>query len=209
MKLTIFGASGRTGRHLVRAALAAGHDVTAFVRNPATFDLSDPRLRVVQGDSADANAVARAVQGADAVLSALGPVKGSPKDLLITAQHHIVSAMQAAGVRRFVALTGAGVRDAQDQPKLIDHIFGFLLKLTAADVLQDSINGVERVRASSLDWIVVRAPRLTDGPALGRWRVGYVGKESGTQISRADLAAFMLQQVTDDTWLRKMPMISA
>ncbi|HUN08721.1 MAG TPA: NAD(P)H-binding protein [Aggregatilineales bacterium] len=209
MNITIFGASGRTGRLLVQAALNAGHSVTAFVRDPAKLPVQHMELKVVQGDTADAAAVARAVAGADAVISGLGPVKGSPKDLLVTAQQHIVAAMQAAGVKRYVLLTGAGVRDPQDQPKLIDKVFGFLLRLTAADVLKDSEDGVRLVQATALDWIVVRGPRLTDGPKTGRYRVGYVGQNSGTQISRADLADFMLEQaVNESDWIRKMPMIS-
>lgn len=209
MNITIFGASGRTGRLLVQAALDAGHSVTAFVRDPAKLPVQHMELKVVQGDTADAAAVARAVAGADAVISGLGPVKGSPKDLLVTAQRHITTAMQTAGVRRYVLLTGAGVRDPQDQPKLIDKVFGFLLRLTAADVLKDSEDGVRLVQATALDWIVVRGPRLTDGPKTGRYRVGYVGQNSGTQISRADLADFMLEQaVNESDWIRKMPMIS-
>jgi len=92
---------------------------------------------------------------------------------------------------------------------LIDKVFGFLLRLTAADVLKDSEDGVRLVQATALDWIVVRGPRLTDGPKTGRYRVGYVGQNSGTQISRADLADFMLEQaVNESDWIRKMPMIS-
>lgn len=209
MHITIFGASGRTGKLLVQAALDAGHSVTAFVRDPAKLTIQHPALRLVQGDTSDSAAVASAVTGAEAIISGLGPVKGSPKDLLVTAQRHITKAMQAAGVKRYVLLTGAGVRDPQDQPKLIDKVFGFLLKLTAADVLKDSEDSVRLVEATALDWIVVRGPRLTEGPKTGRYRVGYVGQNSGTQISRADLADFMLEQaVGPSQWIRKMPMIS-
>lgn len=211
MNLVVFGASGRTGRLVVDEALAAGHTVTAFVRDPSKLDRRHPQLKVAQGDSADAASVARAVAGADAAISALGPVKGSPKDLLVTAQRNITQALGAAGVKRYVVLTGAGVRDPQDQPKLVDHIFGFLLQATAGDVLRDSAESIALVRSTPLDWIVVRAPRLIDGAKTGNIRVGYVGAESGTQISRVDLAAFMVEQATQPgtQWLRKMPMVNA
>jgi putative NADH-flavin reductase len=211
MNLVVFGASGRTGRLIVDEALAAGHRVTAFVRDPQKLGRTHELLNVAQGDSSDTAAIARAVAGADAAISALGPVKGSPKDLLVTAQRNITKALQAAGVKRYVVLTGAGVRDAQDQPKLVDNIFGFLLKVTAGDVLKDSEESIAIVRASALDWIVVRGPRLTDGAKTGSIRVGYVGAESGTQISRADLAVMMLDQSTQPNtpWSRKMPMVSA
>jgi putative NADH-flavin reductase len=210
MNITVFGASGRTGRLVVDEALAAGYSVTAFVRDPAKLNIQHDRLKFVQGDSANLAQVREAVKGADAVISALGPVKGSPKDLLVTAQRNIIEAMQQEGVRRYVTLTGAGVRDAQDQPKLVDHIFGFLLKMTAGDVLKDSEDGVNVVRSSDREWIVVRGPRLTDGAKTGKYRVGYVGAESGTQISRADLATFMVQQaVNGSSWVNKMPMVSS
>ncbi|MDX2140533.1 MAG: SDR family oxidoreductase [Chloroflexota bacterium] len=210
MNITVFGASGRTGRLVVDEALAAGHSVTAFVRDPAKLSIKHDRLKFVQGDSANLVQVREAVKGADVVISALGPVKGSPKDLLATAQRNIIEGMKQEGVRRYVALTGAGVRDAQDQPKLVDHIFGFLLKMTAGDVLKDSQDGVDIVRNSDRDWIVVRAPRLMDGPKTGKIRVGYVGADSGTQISRADLAAFMVQQAAGGSlWVNKMPMVSS
>jgi putative NADH-flavin reductase len=166
-------------------------------------------LTIVQGDINDDQAVRGAIQGADAVISALGPVKDSPKDLLLKAQQHIVSAMQAAQVHRYVMVTGAGVRDPQDQPKFIDHVFGFLLCVAAADVLRDSVASVKVVQASSLDWVIVRGPRLVDGPYTGRYRVGYVGKQSGTQISRADLADFMLRQATGESnWIHRLPVVS-
>jgi putative NADH-flavin reductase len=208
MKVVVFGASGRTGKPLVEQALAAGHEVTAFVRDRAKLALQHPKLTIVQGDSSNAAQVESAVAGADAVLSVLGPVKDSPKDMLQTAGRNIIAAMKRHGVRRLVLLTGAGVRDAQDQPKLIDHIFGFLLRLTSGDVLKDSEAGVNVVRSSDVDWTIVRGPRLMDSERRGRYKVGYVGKDSGTQISRADVADFMLKQVTDKAWLRKMPMVS-
>ncbi len=210
MNLVVFGASGRTGRLVIDEALAAGHTVTAFVRDPAKLVNAHERLKIVQGDSSDAASVAQAVAGAQAAISALGPVKGSPKDLLVTAQRNITQALLGAGVKRYIVLTGAGVRDPHDQPKLIDHIFGFLLKVTAGDVLKDSAESIALVRTTPLDWIVVRGPRLTDGAKTGSIRVGYVGAESGTQITRADLAAFMVEQATQpqSQWIRKMPMVN-
>jgi len=109
---------------------------------------------------------------------------------------------------RLVTLTGAGVRDPRDQPKAFDHLMRTLLGMLSGAVLRDSQEGVSMIRASDLDWTVVRVPMLTDGPLTGKFRVGYVGKDSGRQISRADAAAFMLQQLEDDTYFYQAPMIS-
>lgn len=212
MKIAVFGASGRTGRVLVDQALARGHRVTAFVRDPSR--LPDARGRpdvvpdVVRGDVTDAAAVEEAVAGQDAVLSALGHAKGSPKDVQARGTANIIAAMEKHGVRRLISLTGAGVRAEGDEPKFVDGVFLFLLGVLQRDVLQDANRHVEEIQRSHLDWVVVRGPRLTEGEARESYRVGLVGKNSGTRISRADLAGFMLDQLTSDEHLRRMPVVS-
>jgi putative NADH-flavin reductase len=208
MKLAIFGASGRTGRPLVQQALDAGNTVTALVRTPATFPIQNERLIIVQGDATDPAAVEKVVQGADAVLSALGQTKNSPPDMQTVATKNIIAAMQKYGVSRFVSLTGAGVDAPDDQPKLINHVIKFALKAMSGKVLKDAENHAEVLRNSDIDWTIVRGPMLNEGPHTGQYRVGWVGVNTGTRISRADVADFMLKQVRDTTYLRKAPMIS-
>ncbi len=207
MNLTIFGASGRTGTPLVAQALAAGHTVTAFVRDPAKLTIQHERLAVVQGDTTDAHAVARAIAGADAVLSALGQTKNSPADVQTVAMRNIIAAMQQHDVKRLVSLTGGGVRAPQDQPKLFDHVIRFALATLSGKVLRDAIAHAELIQASNLDWVIVRGPVLTTGPFTGAYQVGWVGMDGKPQVSRADVADFMLKQVTDTAYLRKMPML--
>lgn len=211
--MAIFGATGRTGRQLVEQALGRGYRVTAFVRDPAKLGLSHEGLAVIQGDVTDGSAVERAVSGQDAVVSALGHAKGSPRDVQTRGTANIVAAMEEYGVRRLVSLTGAGVRAEgvraeEDEPKLVDKVFGFLLGTLQREVLEDAVGHVAVIRESGLEWVVVRGPRLTEGEKKGEYRVGLIGKNSGTSISRADLAGFMLDQVTDDAHLRQMPVVS-
>ncbi len=208
MKLTLFGATGRTGIPFIQQALEAGHEVTAFVRNPSRLTMQHARLKVVQGDVFDAVKVEQAISGADAVVSVLGHAKDTPRNLMAVAAQNIVIAMKKHGVRRIVTLTGAGVRDENDQPKLVDNIIRFLLTVLSPAVLKDSEDHVRIIRESGLDWVVVRGPMLTEGPRQSKYRVGMVGKGSGTRIARADVADFMLKQVTDKTYLRAMPMVS-
>jgi putative NADH-flavin reductase len=209
MKLMILGGSGRTGKPLIEQALAAGNSVQTLVRNPAKLSISHPQLKIIKGDSTDSRALKAALQDTQAVLSVMGPVKGSPIDLLLATYSSLITVMEESGIRRLIVLTGAGVQAQEDRPKLIDRIFRLLLQTTAGAVLHDSEQGIARIRESNLDWTIVRAPRLTDGALTGRYRIGYVGPDSGTQISRADVAEFMLRQLTDAQWLHKMPMISA
>lgn len=208
MRLAIFGASGRTGRPLVEQALAAGHEVTAFVRDPSRLDVDHERLKVVKGDVKDYAEAQEAVAGADAVLSALGHTKSSAKDVQTVGTENIIAAMKKFGVRRLVSLTGAGVGDPKDEPKLFDRAITGLLKLLQRDVLEDAQNHARAVEESGLDWVIVRGPMLTEGEKTGTYRVGYVGKDSGTKVSRADVADFMLRQVEEDAYLHQKPMIS-
>ncbi len=208
MKLAVFGASGRTGRPLVQQALDAGHDVTALVRTPATFPLKHDRLTVVQGDAMNATDVDEIVQGADAVLSTLGQGKNSPKDLQTVATKNIVAAMEKYGISRIVSLTLAGFDAPQDKPKFINHVIRFVIKTMQGTVLADAEQHAKVLQDSNLDWVIVRGPILTEGSYTGKYRVGWIGINTGTRISRADVADFMLKQVTDNSYVHKAPMVS-
>jgi putative NADH-flavin reductase len=208
MKIIIFGASGRTGKLLVGQGLDLGHEITAFVRDPARLPFIHKNLKMFQGDIDDAGLVDKGIIGQEAVICAIGPTKDGSKNIMTIAAYHIITAMERHGVRRLVTLTGAGVRDPNDLPQFRDRAISAMLRLTARDVLDDAIRHVEAIRASDLDWVVVRAGILTDTPAGGEIHVGYLGKGSGPRISRADVATFMLQQLSEDTYLHQAPMIS-
>ena len=209
MKIAIFGATGKVGRHLVDQALERGDEVTVLARDASKLTTQrHERLKVVQGDVLDPEDVEQAVVGTRAVLSAIGHTKTSQKDVLSEGIKNIVAAMNEHGVRRLVSLTGAGVRDPKDDPKLVDRAIGALLKLLQRDLLKDSIRQARLIKESDLEWVIVRAPVLVEGEKKGEYRIGYVGIESGTRLSRADLADFMLKQTTDDTYLHRAPVIS-
>lgn len=207
MNITIFGATGKTGAHLVEQALAAGHQVVALARTPSKL-ASHERLTVLQGDIGNATQVAQAIQGADAVLSVLGPTSNAPDFQVSRGTANIMAAMQAQGVRRLIVSTGAGVRDPHDAPKFFDNAIVALLQVVSKNVYADMQRTAELVRASDLDWTIVRVPMLTNDALKGKVRVGYVGNGIGTRITRADLAAFMLKQLQDNTYLRQAPAIS-
>jgi putative NADH-flavin reductase len=208
--LALFGATGKTGRRVLDRALAAGYDVRALVRDPAKLAVSSDHLTVITGDVRDAAAVAETVRGADAVLSVFGQVKGSPPTVQTDGTRVIVEAMRAAGVSRIVTLSGGGLRDeAHDRPKAADRVIRFLLKTLSGQVLADAEGHLEVLRSSNTDWTVVRGPRLTEKPGVGSYRVGWVGVNASTQISRDDLADFILTQVDDRQFVHAMPFVSA
>jgi putative NADH-flavin reductase len=208
MKLAVFGATGRTGKPLVEQALKAGHEVVALARTPAKLAIRSPKLTIVQGDVMNQMDVDKVVQGSDAVISVIGQTKGAPRNLQTVGITHIIAAMNKYGVKRLVSLTGAGVDDPHDRPKLANHLIKTALKLMAGHVLKDAVNHAEAIQKSNLDWVIVRGPMLNEGPYTGKYRVGWVGVNTGSRISRADLADFLLKQTTDTTYLRQAPMVS-
>lgn len=208
MKLAVFGGSGRAGRQLVTQALVRGHEVTALARDAQRLAQFGEWIEVIEGDVQDAAAVARVVAGADAVISVLGPTVNRPDYQVSRGMAHILAAMKEHGVQRLVVSVGAGVRDAQDEPKLLDRFIKGLVMLLSRHVYEDMRRTAELVRASDLDWSIVRVPMLTDAAGSRNVSVGYVGKGTGPRLSRADMAAFMLDQVESGQYVRQAPVIS-
>jgi putative NADH-flavin reductase len=210
MKLAIFGASGGTGRILVDLALAAGHEVVAMARDPASVGVR-PGLTVVQGDIRNPESVSVALAGCDAVLSALGSRSLGRDDLLEVGITNILSGMRSHGVRRIIVLGAAGaLHDAQKHQTLGRKIFFALIRNTfLKHPMNDSGRQEGILEVSGTDYTVVHPPRLTDGPATGSYRVMADGlPPGGQQISRADVAAFMIRQLKEQAFVRSGPYVA-
>jgi len=189
MNLAVLGATGRTGRLVVEQALAAGHTVTALVRSPEKLTTTQSNLRVVTGQATETSAVSIALEGADAVISTLGG-KGS---VIADSTRAIVTAAGNAGVSRVVVLsTFAAERDRLDAGTRL------LTGIGMGAMLKDKSAGEEMLRRSDLDWTIVYASILSDGPASGSVSVLPEGARRGLseKISRADVAAWMVQAAT-------------
>jgi putative NADH-flavin reductase len=206
MKVLIIGATGATGRVLMREALEQGHEVTALARNPSALAPEDHRPRVLQGNALDASEVEAAVAGQDAVLSALGTRSTRPTTLFSQSTHNLISAMNKHGVRRLVCITGIGAGESKGHVGfLYDRI---MLPFVVKNIYEDKNRQEEVIKQSDLEWVIVRPARLTDEAAKGEYRVYLGGSYTAKTISRADVAAFMLAQLTDETYVHKMPVIS-
>ena len=211
--IAVFGATGRTGRPLVKKALAAGYTVRALVRNPSKLGFSDPKLHLIQGDALDSQKVKETIAGTSGVISLLGPDKNSPPDFLTRATRHIVQAMKREGIRRLMTLTGGGVRDeGRDKPGFVDNLIVFIMKNLAGkgprNALFDGIEHAKEVKASGLDWTIVRGPVLTEDPARGSYQIGNVGTVKGIKLTREDLADFMLKEFAEKKHLGQMPFLT-
>lgn len=201
MKLLVFGATGGTGRALLDQALAQGHEVTAFARNPAAL-VARPGLTIVEGDVTDAVAVNRIVTGQEAVLSALGP-RGGQYGALPGGVRNIVAAMSQAGVRRLIHVSSFGVGDSLAQMGWVARQVFVPLFLRKA--LDEKEIEEEIIRASDLDWIIARPGGLEDGPRTGVYRCITDAREkvSRPRIARADVADFMLQNLVETRFARR------
>ena len=208
MHVTIFGASGGVGRHLVAQALDQGHTVSAFTRDGARWGKVRAGLRIVEGDVLDERAVREAIAGSDAVLCALGMPLRSTAGLRARGTRVIVDAMEAAGVRRLVCLSALGSGDSR---AVLPWYYRFLLAPLLMNRMFDDHEAQEEiVAASSLDWTLVRPGNFTDGPRTGAFRHGFTRYEGSLtlKIPRADVADFMLGQLTGRTYLHAAPALS-
>jgi putative NADH-flavin reductase len=200
MQLTIFGASGGTGHWLVEQALAAGHTVTAVVRDPARLPVRHDRLKLVAADVLDPEAITPAVADADAVVSALGPRSSRNRSSITSAgMASILKAMRTAGSSRLVVVSAAPV--ASD-----DHGTTLPYRLLVKPLLRALLGGLyadlavmeETVRRSGLAWTILRPSQLTDGPRTGSYRQATdANLRRGYRISRADLADAILAALED------------
>jgi len=207
--LALFGASGRTGRHIVEQALEQGYSIRALVRTPEKLGITHPKLHTVKGDVLDFASVKSVIEHSDTVVSVFGHVKNSPPRVQTEGTKNIVKAMHQAGVSKIVSLSGGALPyPKRDKPKVADHVIRFIMRTVAANMVNDAIEHAEVLENSGLQWVIVRAPRLLDAPRKNHYREGWVGVNSSTSIARADLADFILKQVNDTRYHGQMPMAS-
>jgi len=206
MNISIFGATGATGKLLTERSLAAGHTVKVLARSPQNFPFRD-RVELVHGDAKDLAAVRETVRGSDLVFNALGARSLGKEDVLEIAVPLIVTAMQEQGVRRIIALGSAGALDTalDKQPAyrrwIVENIINkTLLKWPVASQRAQ----YAALSTSGLDWTMVMPPMLTNAAARGRYRVDETAlPRNGSRIARADVADFMMLQIGNPQWVRK------
>ena len=199
MKLTILGATGATGTFLTSQALAAGHEVTAVVRDPARLAVpAHPRLRTVTADVMDPASIAPAIEGADAVISAVGPRGTGPTTVIQDSVRSIIEAMGKTSTRRFLEVSGSIVTDEGESPYMRYLVKPVARRTFLRHVCADMRRGEEEIRDSDLDWTIFRPPALNDKAATGAYRTAIDRNlPHGFIVSRADLAACMLATLGD------------
>ena len=207
MKIVVFGANGRIGRLVVRQALAAGHEVTAALRDPAAMDERADRLRLVHGDVRDVASVREAVRGQDAVVSAIGHrERRDVNSIYSVAARNYVEAMSACGVTRLIAVSAFVAESASRT----GFVFRSIIRPLLLEAVFADLEAAEAIyRSSALDWTTVRPSRLTTGTRTGKFRVGVdLRGNLFSKISRADVADFIVDQVASDAWTHASPELS-
>lgn len=206
MKVIVFGGTGSIGRLVVGRALELGHEVTVFTRSAASVTQKQPRLTIVEGDVFKIGDVTPTIEGHDAVIVTLG--NGSKGNVRSRGTATIVTAMQQTGVRRLIVQSTLGVGDSWENLNFMWKrvMFGLLLRGAYTDHVEQ-----ERVtRASGLDWTIPRPAAFVDGQRTGKYRLGFGPHDAKTslKIARADVADFVVSQLTDDAWLGQTPALA-
>jgi putative NADH-flavin reductase len=196
----VLGATGRTGRALIRQARDHGHEITAFVRSPQKLAPLADRVNVRQGDPRSVTELRAVLPGHDAVVSALGPPGPGPSTILRSAALSTVEAMRAGGPRRLIVVSAAVLFD-------LGLVATFLRRTLLKNVAEDSTEMERIVMGSGLDWTIVRPPRLTNGPLTGRYRVAHErlpSRSALASISRADVAHFLLSELEHNSHIHNI-----
>ena len=209
MRVALFGATGFVGRGVLAELLARGHTVRALVRDPARVEEREG-LTVIGGDVLDREAVDRTVAGCEAVVSAIGTRRGekADRDVLARAAGNVLEAMRRHGVKRLVAISGAGISVRGERKPFPHNLISAALRAVAPGAVEPKQREYEVLAGSDIAWTAVRPVRVVDAPATGRVRAGTSAGDLGMRVSRDDLARFMVDQLEDGRFLREAPFVS-
>lgn len=204
MKLTVFGATGGTGKEIVRQALDAGHEVTAVVRDPARLPVTGRRLEVFRADMTDPQVLRTAVAGRDAVLSGVGARSRKEAGVATRLTRTVLAATEAEGVRRLLVVSAAPIGPVAEGEGLLDRVVRGIVSAALKDIYADLREMEAEVAHSATDWTVVRPPRLVNKPVSGAYRVVVGGfPPKGRFIGRADVAHLMLAMLDDSAVVKQ------
>jgi putative NADH-flavin reductase len=207
MKIAVLGVTGRTGRLVTESALDRRYSVRALARHSERVDLKHERLAVIEGDAHDPDAVRRLLEGCDAVISAVGPTQNAT-NVCSTATKVVLQVMHELGIKRYVVVSGAGIDFPGDKKIFADKLVGKLIRVFQPTVVEDKEAELQLLQGEpGIDWVLVRPPRLSDGLPMGSIRASTARPQS-TKIRRSDLAAFLVDQIYSEEYIRRAPFVS-
>jgi len=195
MKLVVFGATGGIGSQVLQQALAAGHDVTAVARRPSAIALQHEHLTIIQGDVLQSATLRDAISGKDVIISALGARDRAPTTIYSAGIANIIRAMQASDVRRILCISAGGLEPVVSWQRVIAKP---ILWLVFKHMYTDLVRMETTVKASDLDWTIIRPPALTNGPRTGKYHsIDRNHLPHNFSMSRADVADYIIGHLND------------
>lgn len=205
MKIVVFGATGKTGKEIVKQSLVRGDEVTAFVRGPSKMKLEHDDLKIITGDVHEYSAVTRAIQGQDAVICSLGTSELGKTNVCSKGTANIIRAMKENQVKRLIVVTAMGVGESWSTLSFVNKLFFATLLRNAR---QDHEKQEVVVRESDLDWTIIRPSGLTDTALTESYAIGEKISVKTSQIARADVAHAIIKEIHDETFMYKAVTIS-
>lgn len=210
MRITLFGATGFVGKKLLEQALQEGHEITVLARSPDKLEVLKDQVHCIEGDYFDRQAVREALQGAEAVLSCIGPPLGLGRSKFIgkypQAMESLVAELQAAGVSRIITIAGASVPLSGSKFPVLAKITRLMMLVIGGQISRDKDKEALKLAASELDWTILRPPGIKVGV-----RGDFLASESSLRspfVNLEQFCEFMLAGLRDDVWIRKAPFTS-
>jgi putative NADH-flavin reductase len=211
MKITIFGSTGFVGKVLIKKAIAAGYQVKTLARNPEKLEEIKDRIEIIKGSVFESSSIEMAIEGAEAVLSTIGPPTSGSFDpyQYEKAMKDIVRIMDKKGIKRYIHIGGAAHQGGEDETWNFGRKFlRLFLTLFGRQILVAKHLEWKLLKSSDLDWTLIRPPRIANEAASGSISVDEKNLKN-LKVSVEDLTDFMLQQITSKEWIRKAPLISS
>lgn len=211
MNVLIFGASGGIGKWAVHYALQNGHQVTAYVRHPEKMQIADDHLTIMQGELTDKEKITRALSGQDAVIWCVGiPMKRSYPGMHSLEGHRVlIQAMKEQGVKRLIDWGTPSIQSPQDRKSSITVVPGILAGIAFPQAKKEMVSIGKLLQTSGLDWTLVRFMAPKNTPYTGKVNVGFGDVKMKFSISRADIGAFMAEQLNSSRYIGLMPIIGS
>lgn len=207
MRVTVFGASGKTGRHVVKRLLGDGHEVVAFIHKSSPFK-DDEHLVLIQGDIHDIGNVRQAVKDSEAVISALGSWGTKSKDIVSSGTENIIAAMSERGTKRIVSLTGSDAAASGDRSNILGRMLHFLIKLSPAHkILADGEKHIKLLENSELDWTVLRSPVMNNKGDVGDFTVSTIKPGLWQTVNRQSVANALVDLLEGENYHKQAPYI--
>ncbi|MDB5110172.1 MAG: family oxidoreductase [Mucilaginibacter sp.] len=204
LNVVVLGANGGIGKHAVLSALNAGHQVTAILRTPANLEITHPNLQIVQGDIMKPETLDKYLENKDVVISAIGKNSLKKTTLYSQGNKNLIDAMKRAGVNRAFFISASGLEVNPTHSLLVKFLTKFILQTLLRNMYADLWKMEKIVKESNINWTIMRPPKLLNSPETGKYRTAidhYLN--NGLEISRADVAHFIVNNLTNKAIIKK------